>query len=454
MTVNDVETALRAENVELPAGSIESRQRQLTVRVERGFRTPEDFGELVLGQGADGYLVRLGDVARVEKGAVEERIFFRGNGVPMVGIGIIKQSQANTLAVAQNARDEAARLNKTLPEGMEIKQSYDTSVFIQGAIDEVYKTLVIAIGMVVLVIYLFLGSVRAMIVAAVTVPVSLTATFIVLYALGFSINLFTLLALVLAIGLVVDDAIVVLENIHRRMDEGESPLVAAFRGARQVGFAVVATTLVLVSVFVPIAFLEGDVGRLFTEFALTIAAAVAFSSIVALTLSPMLASRLLRPGFGKNALARGVERTSTAAQRAYRRALAACLRRPVAIGAIYLLVLGGGAWLFSDHPRRVCPEGGPGRVLPHRRRSRGRVLRLHGRVHGRDRAPDDAARGRGRGDAAAGAGPRASSATWKSSTAASSSSCSPTGMRGDRAGRSWTTSARASPTSPACARFR
>ncbi len=356
LTVNDVETALRAENVELPAGSIESRLRQLTVRVERGFRTPEDFGKLVLGQGADGYLVRLGDVARVEKGAVEERTFFRGNGVPMVGIGIIKQSQGNTLAVAENARDEAARLNKTLPEGMEIKQSYDTSVFIQGAINEVYKTLFIAIGMVVLVIYLFLGSVRAMIVAAVTVPVSLTATFIVLYALGFSINLFTLLALVLAIGLVVDDAIVVLENIHRRMDEGEPPLVAAYRGARQVGFAVIATTLVLVSVFVPIAFLEGDVGRLFTEFALTMAAAVAFSSVVALTLSPMLASRLLRPGFGNNALARGVERTSAAAQRAYRRALAACLRRPVAIGALYLLVLGGGAWLFTLIPGEYAPK--------------------------------------------------------------------------------------------------
>ncbi|MBK8908562.1 MAG: efflux RND transporter permease subunit [Rhodospirillales bacterium] len=356
LTVGDVEDALRADNVELPAGSIESRERQLTVRVQRTFRTPEDFQQLVLGQGDGGYLVRLGDVARVERGAVEDRTFLRGNGVPMVGIGIIKQSQANTLQVARDARGEAERLNQMLPEGMQIRQSYDTSVFIQGAIDEVYKTLFIAIAAVVLVIFLFLGSVRAMLVPAVAVPVSLIATFIVLYGLGFSINLLTLLALVLAIGLVVDDAIVVLENIHRRMDEGETPLVAAFNGARQVAFAVVATTLVLIAVFVPIAFLQGDVGRLFTEFALTMAAAVAFSSIVALTLSPMLASQILRPGADPSKMSRAIEHMTARAQRAYRRALSVGLHRPIIIAGLYALILAGAGWMFMHIPSEHAPK--------------------------------------------------------------------------------------------------
>ncbi len=197
---------------------------------------------------------------------------------------------------------------------MQIRQSYDTSVFVEGAIDEVYTTLFIAIALVVLVMYLFLGNARATLVPAVTVPVSIIATFIVLLMLGFSLNLLTLLALVLAIGLVVDDAIVVLENIHRRIvSEGETPLVASFRGTRQVVFAVIATTVVLVAVFVPLAFLEGDIGRLFSEFALTMAAAVGFSSLVALSLSPMLASKLLRRPGRDLAASRGAWSTAVGA---------------------------------------------------------------------------------------------------------------------------------------------
>jgi len=356
ITVNDVEDALRAENVELPAGSIESSARQFTVRVERSFRTPEDFGQLVLGQGGDGYLVRLGDVARVEKGAAEDRLFFRGNAVPMVGIGVIKQSQANTLAVTRAARDEAAKLNETLPEGLEIKQSYDTSVFIDGAITEVYKTLGIAIVLVVLVIFVFLANVRATLVPAVTVPVSLISTFMVLDFLGFSINLLTLLALVLAIGLVVDDAIVVLENVHRRIEEGETPLVAAYNGTRQVSFAVIATTVVLISVFVPITFLEGDVGRLFSEFALTMAAAVGFSSLVALTLSPVIASKVLRPHAREPRLAQAVDRALTSVQTGYARALRGTLRRPVIVGGVFIVLLGGAAWLFQEIPGEYAPK--------------------------------------------------------------------------------------------------
>ncbi len=357
LTVADVEAALRAENLELPAGGIESDSRQFSVRLERTFVTPEQFAELVLAQGPGGFLVRLGDVARVERGTEENRTFFRGNGVPMVGLGIVKQSTANTVAVADAAKAEAARLNATLPAGMEIRQSYDSSVFVRGAIAEVYKTLAIAIGLVILVIFLFLGSVRATLVPAVTVPVSIVATFIVLYGLGFSVNILTLLALVLAIGLVVDDAIVVLENVHRRMEQyGETRLVAAYRGTRQVGFAVVATSVVLVSVFVPIAFLEGDIGRLFSEFALTMAAAVAFSTLVALTLSPVLASKILPQDHRHSVLTRGIDWTFGLIRRGYRVSLGFFLRARWLMVLLFLASSAAAVWLYQQIPQEYTPK--------------------------------------------------------------------------------------------------
>ncbi|MCU7930273.1 MAG: efflux RND transporter permease subunit [Candidatus Thiodiazotropha sp. (ex Codakia rugifera)] len=358
LTVTDVEQALRAGNLELPAGSIDSVDRVFTVRVDRTFHTADDFAKLVLARGKDGYLVRLGEVARVEKGAQETRTFFRGNGVPMVGIGIIKQSTANTLTVADAAKDERVRINATLPRGMEIKQSYDTSIFIEGAISEVYKTLFIAIALVVGVIFLFLGSVRAMIVPAVAVPVSLVATFLVLLMLGFTINILTLLALVLAIGLVVDDAIVMLENIHRRMEVyGETRLVAAFRGSRQVAFAVISTTIVLVSVFTPIAFLGGDIGRLFSEFALTMAAAVSFSSLVALSLSPMLASQILPSSHGDRAsLSRGVDWLFGRIRDFYIKTLSGAMHHVWMMLLLFGGILGGAYWLFQEIPDEYAPK--------------------------------------------------------------------------------------------------
>ncbi|MCU7877158.1 MAG: efflux RND transporter permease subunit [Candidatus Thiodiazotropha sp. (ex Lucinoma borealis)] len=358
LTVTDVEQALRAGNLELPAGSIDSVDRVFTVRVDRTFHTANDFAKLVLARGNDGYLVRLGEVARVEKGAEETRTFFRGNGVPMVGIGIVKQSTANTLTVADAAKDEMVRINATLPMGMEIKQSYDTSIFIKGAIFEVYKTLFIAIALVVGVIFLFLGSVRAMIVPAVAVPVSLVATFLVLLMLGFTINILTLLALVLAIGLVVDDAIVMLENIHRRMEVyGETRLVAAFRGSRQVAFAVISTTIVLVSVFTPIAFLGGDIGRLFSEFALTMAAAVSFSSLVALSLSPMLASQILPSSHEDRArLSRGVDWLFGRIRDFYIKTLSGAMHHVWLMLLLFGGILGGAYWLFQEIPDEYAPK--------------------------------------------------------------------------------------------------
>ncbi|MEL7285706.1 MAG: efflux RND transporter permease subunit, partial [Pseudomonadota bacterium] len=352
LTVNDLEQALRRENVEAPAGSIESDSRSYTVRIDRAFQTPQDFAALVVAEGDDGYLVRLGDVARVERGAVEDRNMFRGNGVPMVGLGIVKQSTANTVEVANAAKALADQLNETLPEGMVIARSFDSSVFISASIREVYTTLAIAVGLVTLVIFLFLGSARGTIIPAITVPISIIATFIVLYALGFSINLLTLLAMVLAIGLVVDDAIVVLENISRRMKEyGETPLVAAFKGTRQVGFAVVATTLVLVSVFVPITFLQGDIGRLFTEFALAISAAVVFSSLLALTLTPMMASKLLKPAPDRwtvtTALPRLIDTGFNYIRRGYAKLLDILIPRPLLV-AILLTGMFGATYQLSQ----------------------------------------------------------------------------------------------------------
>ena len=351
LTVAEIEQALRSENIEAPAGSLESEKRTFTVRIDRTFKTPEEFSALVIAEGEDGYLVRLGDVARVERGTVEDRNMFRGNGVPMVGLGIIKQSTANTVEVAAGARELADRLNETLPEGMVIARSFDSSVFIDASIREVYTTLAIAVALVTLVIFMFLGSVRATIIPAITVPVSIIATFIVLYALGLSVNLLTLLALVLAIGLVVDDAIVVLENIVRRMEEeGETPLVAAFRGTRQVGFAVVATTLVLIAVFVPITFMQGDVGRLFTEFALTMAAAVAFSSILALTLAPMLASKLLKREKSAGWLAvipNAIDGAFGRLRTGYGWVLDRLIMRPIAVGVV-LVGLFAGAYSLSQ----------------------------------------------------------------------------------------------------------
>lgn len=357
LTVADVEQALRSENVELPAGSIESRSRQFTARVARNFQTAEDFSRLVIARGADNYLVRLSDVARVERGTEEERNLFRGNTVPMVGIGLERQSTANTLEVSRVSRELVAALNPTLPEGMRIQPSFDSSVFIEGAVNEVYSTLAIALILVVLAIFLFLGSPRAILIPAITVPVSMTATFIALLLFGFTVNLLTLLALVLAIGLVVDDAIIVLENVRRRIDEeGETPLVAAYYGARQVAFAVISTTLVLIAVFVPIAFLQGDVGRLFSEFALTMAAAVAISSFVALSLSPMLASKILKAHERDTWLTRWVNSTLQRSRRIYSTLLLAVLKARGWSLLVLVLLFAGAGWLFSQLPSEYTPR--------------------------------------------------------------------------------------------------
>jgi multidrug efflux pump len=352
LSTEDIEAALRRQNIEQPAGRIESETRELALRQIRPYESAKDFAAMVVDVGDDGYPVRLGDVATVQTGAAEERRLFHANGEPAVGIGIVKQSSANTLAVAQAVKAQLPALNDSLPEGAALRVNSDFSLFIEASLKEVLFTLAFAGMLVVLVIWAFLGSLRATLIPAATVPISLTAAFILVYAFGFSINILTLLALVLAIGLVVDDTIVVVENIHRRIEDGEPPLLAAFRGTREVGFAVIATTAVLIAVFTPLAFLEGNVGRLFREFALSLAAAVLCSSFVALTLSPVLTAALIRHrGGGSSRFDRGLG----AVARGYGRLLGRIVARPSLSLVLLAVLLAGAAWLFSLVPREFAP---------------------------------------------------------------------------------------------------
>ncbi|MEL7981499.1 efflux RND transporter permease subunit [Vreelandella titanicae] len=368
LTVSDIEDALRAENVELPAGSLESKDRQFIVRLPRSFASAEDFQRLALSspqnQEENGYLVRLADVARVEVGAVEDRSVFRSNGIPMVGLGMIMQSTANVIELSEAVQVELERLQGTLPEGMSLSLNYDASLFVSGAIEQVVMTLFIAMGLVVVVIFMFLGNLRTTLVPAVTVPIAVIGAFTALAAMNFSINLLTLLALVLAIGLIVDDAIVVLENINRRMhDYGETPLVAAFRGTRQIAFAVIATTLVLVAVFLPLSMLQGDIGRLFSEFALTMAAAVVVSTLLALTLTPMMASKILKPGMHESRIGKAVQWLLSGTQRRYQATLEWMLKMRWLVVAAFVLLIGATAWLATVLPNEYTPQEDRGNFI-------------------------------------------------------------------------------------------
>ena len=361
LTPADVEAAIRRQNVELPAGRIESADQNITIRISRSFATPAHFSQLVVGRGSEGYLVRLGDVARIEEGPENPYALFRVNGQPAVGIGIVRQSGANTLAVAQAARATAEAAKRDFPPGMTIRVSFDTSFFISRAIAGVYHTLAESAVLVVLVILLFLGDWRATLIPAITVPICLLGTFAVLWLCGFSINLLTLLALVLSIGLVVDDAIVVLENVYHRIEEGDPPLVAAYLGTRQVGFAVISTTIVVCTVFVPIMFLAGQTGLLFRELAAAMIGAIAFSGFLALSLTPMLCSKFLRRREGVRAVG-AIGRLFDRVESGYAKLLDRALNRPSRPLILLSLILAGVAGLFAFLPSELAPEEDVGMV--------------------------------------------------------------------------------------------
>lgn len=362
LTVADVEAGLKQANVELPAGEIETAARQFTVRLDSRIPSVEAFREVVIDRVA-GYPIRLSDVAKVVGGVEDENTIVRNNGEVAVGIAVIRQSQSNTIAISNAVRAEIDALSRTLPDGMAIEVSSDDAIFVAASIEEVVKALCISLVLVVLVILVFLMSWRATLVPAITIPIALIGTFILISALGFSVNVLTLLALLLAIGLVVDDAIVVLENIQRRIDLGETPLVAATLGTRQVTFAVIATSFTLIAVFVPLSFLQGQVGKLFVEFGLVMAGAVVISTFVALTACPALASKVLRAKRAKSGDAPAAAPREGRMLRTFRRFLVAAVRMPLVVIAVALAVAFAGAMVFVTLPQELTPSEDRGVVF-------------------------------------------------------------------------------------------
>ncbi|RMX08622.1 efflux RND transporter permease subunit [Corticibacter populi] len=366
LTVEDVEAAIRGNNLELPAGRIESAQREFNVVSQTDLATQEQFADIVL-RSVNGHPVRLRDIARIEEGPANLRSRVRFNGIDAVSMGIVRQATANPLEVAEGIRNELETLRTELPEDVQVEVANDNSVFIERSIESVYATIVEAVVLVVLVIFVFLRTVRASIIPIITIPVSLIGAFALMALAGFSVNTLTLLAMVLAIGLVVDDAIVMLENIYRHIEEGVAPFAAAIKGAREIGFAIVAMTLTLVAVYAPLAFTPGRTGRLFAEFALALAGAVLVSGFVALTLSPMLCAVFLRHNPRPGRFDRFMERALSGLSAAYGRSLRWLVTARVrgAAGALLqgrslvvlvmlacVLLL---AWLYPRLPSELAP---------------------------------------------------------------------------------------------------
>ncbi|PPE68374.1 efflux RND transporter permease subunit [Caldimonas thermodepolymerans] len=373
VTVQDVEDALRKQNLEVPAGRIEGQAREFSVTAQTNLTTPAQFEEIALRQ-VNGYTVRLRDVARVEEAPASERSSTRLNGTYSVSLGVVRQATANPLEVSAGVQAMLPRIQEELPPGMRVQVANDTSVFIDRSVKSVYSTIVEAVVLVALVVFVFLRTLRASIIPLVTIPVSLIGAFALMSAAGFTINTLTLLALVLAIGLVVDDAIVVLENIYRHIEEGMTPFAAAIRGAKEIGFAVVAMTLTLVAVYAPLAFTPGRTGRLFVEFALTLAGAVLVSGFVALTLSPMLCSKLLRHTANPTRFDRFMERGLDKVVELYAGALGWTLQRRWLVVAV-MLACGAGSWvLFKNMRSELAPMEDRGTVLVNVRAPDGSTL--------------------------------------------------------------------------------
>ena len=362
LTPQDVEAALRRQNVEVPSGRIESLQREFTVLAETDLRTPVQFNDLIVKE-ANGYLVRLSDVGHAELGALDERRIVRFNGKPAIALGVVKQATANPLEVSQEVNKVLPAVADSLPDGMQVKVAHDKSVFIAESIKNVYRTIGEAILLVAFIIFLFLRSIRATLIPLVTIPVSLIGAFALMYAFGFSINTLTLLALVLAIGLVVDDAIVMLENIYRHVEGGMAPVKAALLGSREISFAIVAMTITLAAVYAPIGFMTGVTGRLFTEFAWTLAGAVIVSGFVALTLSPMMCSKLLRHQSHHNLLYRIIEGVLQGITTGYRALLKGALAARPLVLLIGLAVAGASYFLFITLKGELAPVEDQGNII-------------------------------------------------------------------------------------------
>ena len=368
VTVLDVQRALTEQNVELPSGRVENWDREMTIQTQGELKTVAQFNQLVIRQDRDRF-VRLRDIGYAAEGVENERTGARNNGKPCIFLGVVKQSKANSVSVSHGIRDQLELVRPTLPDGIEMVVNYDESNFVEDSIREVWFTLAFAFLLVVTVIYVFLHNFRATLVPAVAIPVSIVASFAVMHLMGYSINILTLLALVLSIGIVVDDAIVVLENIHRHIEEGLSPFQAALKGMKEITFAVIATTVALVAVFIPLAFQSSTTGRLFVEFAIAIVAAVVVSTFVALSLTPMMASRILQSSNRKpGGLVRLFESVMQGLTRGYRGLLERLLNRSAIVrlgmlAALAVVLLLASRLLYTHLEGDFLPEEDKGRLL-------------------------------------------------------------------------------------------
>lgn len=354
VTVQDVRNAVSAQNLEVPGGRVEGKEREFSVLAETGLSSPEQFANVIIAQ-RNGYLLRIKDVGRVELGTTDQRSTYRLNGENAIGMGLVKQSTANPLDISRDLKKVSEEINTNLPDGMKFLITYDSSVFIDHSISNVYSAITEAVLLVVIIIFLFLRNLRSTIIPLVTIPVSLVGAFAIMWALGFSINTLTLLAFVLAVGLVVDDAIVVLENIHRHIENGKKPLNAALTGMKEISLPIIAMTMTLAAVYIPVALTQGRTGKLFTEFAITLAGAVVVSGFVALTLTPMMCSKMLKEEHHKNRFNRMMDGFFDWVDAMYRKVLSSSIRSWIPGALVMMAVLAGGWYLLKGLPKELAP---------------------------------------------------------------------------------------------------
>ena len=359
LTIQEVESALRGENIRLPVGTLEADNIDLTLNLDKSYSNIDAIKQLPIKKSAS-KVILLSDVANIEFGPVSEKTLFKAQtkdqiNLKTVGIGIYARSGASTVELSNDIKKRIVEIKKSLPEGLDLRVSFNRATYVQAAIDEVYKTLIIAFILVVIIIYLFLGSLKAVIVPAIALPVSLVASFLGLYIFGLSINIFVLLSFILAIGIITDDSVIMTDAIYRRIENGETPLVAAYKGSKQISFAIIATTLILIAVFLPLIFIEGISGTLFRETAIALSFSIVVSSFVALTLSPMLASKFLTKKNVKNSFVKKFEKLFLSLSSFYKETLDIVVNKTKIIGIFIIFIIFVSIFLFNFSKKELLP---------------------------------------------------------------------------------------------------
>ena len=367
LTIQEVEIALRGENISLPAGTLEADNIDLTLNLDKSYNDIESIKQLPIKKN-DNKVILLSDVAKIEFGPVSEKTLFKAQtrdqiNLKTVGIGIYAKSGASTVELSKNVKKKIIEVKKSLPEELDLRVSFNRANYVEAAIEEVYKTLIIAFVLVVLIIYLFLGSLKAVVVPAIALPVSLIASFLGLYIFGLSINIFVLLSFILAIGIITDDSVIMTDAIYRRIENGETPLVAAYKGSKQISFAIVATTLILVAVFLPLIFIEGITGTLFKETAIALSFSIIISSFVALTLSPMLASKFLNKKKSKKIFVQKFDKIFSSFSNFYEDSLEVVVNKAKSVGVFIIFIMITSALLFNFSKKELLPMEDRGAYL-------------------------------------------------------------------------------------------